>query len=160
MSLFLYTQDKLLDIDTTKNVLSRYKSSTEQQGFVFDNILDSSALMLVRAYLSVEVGGWKYSLHEPYEGGEEAPSDNIPWVNDLDCIKFGNMNSSRVFQKAVMDASNSKAVYYPYRVRGKILRRGDATKLHQDAMQEEDEFSLMMFLNEKWENNDYGEIYL
>lgn len=110
--------------------------------------------------MTVELGGWKYSLHEPYEGDKEQPSDNIPWVNELDAIKFGNTNASRVLQKAIMDASKSKELYYAYGVRGKILRRGDVTKLHQDARSEDDEYSLMMFLNEKWENNDYGEIYL
>jgi len=115
---------------------------------------------MVRGYMTVELGGWKFSLHDPYEGGEEVASDNIPWVNELHSITFGNSNAGRMLQKAVMDMSGSKSIYYPYRVRGKILRRGDVTKLHQDAQEEEDEYSLMMFLNEKWENNDYGELYL
>lgn len=51
-------------------------------------------------------------------------------------------------------------MYYPYQVRGKIVRRGDYTKLFTDAKREDEEFSVVVFLVRKWKKNDYGELYL
>jgi hypothetical protein len=149
-----------MDIDVKDKILFSYKTSTEQKAFVLDNLLNTSSLMMLRSYITIELGGWKFSLYEPYEGGDNIPSDGIPWVNQLDCIQFGNSVTGRILQKAIMDVSGSKETYYPYQVRAKILRRGDFTKLYHDAKEEDDEYSLMMFLNINWQKNDYGEIYL
>ena len=51
-------------------------------------------------------------------------------------------------------------MYYPYEAKGKIVRRGDYTKLFTDAKREDEEFSAVMFLNRRWKKNDYGELYL
>ena len=149
-----------MDINTSSKVLFQYASNTKEKAFVLDNLLNISSLLLLRGYITIELGGWKFSLHEPYEGGKEVESDNIPWVNELDCIAFGNSVTGRTLQKAVMDVSGSEIIYYPYRVRGKILRRGDFTKLFTDAKDADNEYSLLIFLNTKWGKNDYGELYL
>ena len=41
----------------------------------------------------------------------------------------------------------------------KILRRGDNTKVVADS-ENADEFSAMIFMNEHWRKNYYGELYL
>lgn len=46
-----------------------------------------------------------------------------------------------------------------YRVFGKILRRGDHTKVAKDS-EDSEEYTAMVFLNEFWRKNYYGEIYL
>lgn len=149
-----------MDISLKDKILFSYKTPTNEKAFVLDNILNASSLSMLRGFMSVELGAWKFSLYEPYEGGEEKPNDGIPWVNELDSLQFANSVLGRIVQKAVMDVSGSKDIYYPYRVRAKILRRGDFTRLYSDASVEDDEYSMMMFLNTEWQKNDYGEIYL
>ena len=46
-----------------------------------------------------------------------------------------------------------------YRVFGKILRRGDHTKVSMDS-NDSSEYSVMVFVNEFWKKNYYGELYL
>ena len=138
----------------------RYQTIDGRNIFVFDNILTPVQLTTFMHYLNIDLGAWKFSLREPYEGGPENPSDNIPWVNNVDCVEFIKSSAGRVLQKAVMDAAGTKGIYYPYKVRGKLVRRGDYTKLHTDANRTVDEYSAMMFLNPKWRKNDYGELYL
>lgn len=111
-------------------------------------------------YLSLDLGSWQFSLHEPYDGGIAKPSDNIPWINEVDCLEFSKSVVGKTIQKAVMDAAQTKDVYYPYKVRGKLVRRGDFTKLFTDANRTDDEYSAFMFLNPRWRKNDYGELYL
>ena len=48
---------------------------------------------------------------------------------------------------------------FPYRVFGKIVRRGDATLVTADSLDEGD-FTALVFLNTVWGKNDYGELYL
>ena len=70
---------------------------------------------------------------------------------------------SQLFYKAtkvLIIFLGTKEMYYPYQVKGKIVRRGDYTKLYTDAKKEDDEYSVVMFLNRKWKKNDYGELYL
>lgn len=108
----------------------------------------------------MDLGSWQFRLHEPYDGGIEEPMDNIPWINPVDCLEFSRTLVGKTIQKAVMDAAGTEYIYYPYKVRGKIMRRGDFTKLHTDANRTDEEFSALMFLNPKWRKNDYGELYL
>ena len=48
---------------------------------------------------------------------------------------------------------------FPYRVFGKIVRRGDSTLVTSDSLEEGD-FTVLVFLNLVWGKNDYGELYL
>ena len=84
----------------------------------------------------------------------------IPWINDVDCIEFSKSMVGKTIQKAVMDTSPTEDIYYPYKVKGKLIRRGDFTKLYTDANKTDDEYSAFMFLNPTWRKNDYGELYL
>lgn len=59
-----------------------------------------------------------------------------------------------------MDVVGIKDIYYLYKVRGKIMRRGDFIKLYIDVNRIDDEFFVLMFLNLIWRKNDYGELYL
>ena len=81
-------------------------------------------------------------------------------MNPVDCVEFSKSIVGKTIQKAVMDAVGTEDIYYPYKVRGKLMRRGDFTKLYTDSNRTDGEFSAVMFLNPKWRKNDYGELYL
>ncbi|EDO45046.1 predicted protein [Nematostella vectensis] len=149
-----------LDVNLTSNIKFRYVTTAGQKAFVLDDVINRTTLEILKGYTMMELGAWKFSLFEPYEGGQEEPSDNIPWVNNLDCVEFANSAAGRLLQKAVMDALGTPEMYYPCKVQAKIMRRGDYTKLHTDALKDDYEYSMMMFLNFDWDKNGYGEIYL
>lgn len=150
----------MLDVDFTPQISFRHHTNDGRRIFVFDKILKPKHLGIFVEYLNLDLGSWQFRLYEPYDGGIEKPMDNIPWINPVDCLEFSTTLVGKTIQKAVMDAAGTKDVYYPYKVRGKIMRRGDFTKLHTDANRTDDEFSALMFLNTGWRKNDYGELYL
>ena len=53
-----------------------------------------------------------------------------------------------------------KEVYVPYKVTGHIVRSGDSPRVHVDAIPEDNEVSMMVYLNAKWRKNYYGDLYL
>ncbi|XP_067048677.1 uncharacterized protein [Acropora muricata] len=150
----------ILDVDLKPKISFKYQTNDGRKIFVFDNILEQKDLGIFSHYINIDLGAWQFSLHEPYDGGLEKPSDNIPWINEIDCVLFYQSLVGRTIQKAVMDAAQTKDVYYPYKVRAKLVRRGDLTKLYTDANRTDDEYSTFMFLNQRWRKNDYGELYL
>lgn len=153
-------EDSVLDVDLTSHLSFKYQTNDGRNIFVFDKLLKPNTLRAFLDYLNIDLGSWQFRLFEPYDGGVEELSDNIPWVNPVDCVEFSKSIVGKTIQKAVMDAVGTKDIYYPYKVRGKLMRRGDFTKLYTDANRTDGEFSVMMFLNPKWRKNDYGELYL
>lgn len=155
-----HIEDSVLDVDLTSHLSFKYQTNDGRKIFVFDKLLKPKTLRTFLNYMTVDLGSWQFRLYEPYDDGIEELSDNIPWVNPIDCVEFSKSIMGKTIQKAVMDAIGTKDTYYPYKVRGKLMRRGDFTKLYTDANRTDDEFSAMMFLNPKWRKNDYGELYL
>ncbi|KAL9971354.1 hypothetical protein ACROYT_G023867 [Oculina patagonica] len=153
-------EDSVLDVDLTSQISFRYQTNDGRKIFVFDKIFKPRHLSMFSDYLNLDLGSWQFRLYEPYDGGVEKPTDNIPWINPVDCVEFSRTLVGKSIQKAVMDAAGTEDIYYPYKVRGKIMRRGDFTQLFTDANRTDDEYSAMMFLNPKWRKNDYGELYL
>ncbi|XP_068738920.1 uncharacterized protein [Montipora capricornis] len=150
----------ILDVDLTSKISFKYNTNDGRIIFVFDNILEQKHLGIFSHYINADLDAWRFSLHEPYDGGVEKPSDNIPWINEIDCVGFSQSLVGRTIQKAVTDAAQSKDVFYPYKVRAKLVRRGDFTKLFTDANRTDDEYSAFLFLVPRWRKNDYGELYL
>ena len=154
-------QDILPNVNVTSKISFRYQTKHGREAFIIDKLFNKSTLALFTQYLNTDLHGWRFNLYEPYEGGEKNPGDNIPWINELDCLAFSKSLTGQMLQKAVTDVAHTDTVYYPYRVRGKLLRRGDYTTLHTDAGEDDDdEYSVVMFLNKNWRKNDYGELYL
>ena len=153
-------QDILPNVNVTSKISFRYQTKHGREAFIIDKLFNKSTLALFTQYLNTDLHGWRFNLYEPYEGGEKKLGDNIPWINELDCLAFSKSLTGQMLQKAVTDVAHTDAVYYPYRVRGKLLRRGDYTTLHADAGKDDDEYSVVMFLNKNWRKNDYGELYL
>ncbi|KAM7447370.1 hypothetical protein ABFA07_004382 [Porites harrisoni] len=153
-------EDTILDVDLSSKITFRYQTTDGGKIYVFDNILHPKNLHIFSRYLNIDLGAWQFSLYEPYDGGIEKPTDNIPWINDVDCIEFSKSVVGKTMQKAVMDTAQTEDIYYPYKVKGKLVRRGDFTKLFTDANKTDDEYSAFMFLNPTWRKNDYGELYL
>ena len=148
-------------MNLSSNISFRYQTTDGHNIFIFDNILQSLNLAVFLGYLNIDLGGWQFSLYEPYDGGIEIkPTDNVPWINEIDCVEFSKTMIGKAIQKAVMETAQTKDIYYPYKVRVKLVRRGDFTKLHADANKTDEEYSALVFLNRNWRKNDYGELYL
>lgn len=56
----------------------------------------------------MELGAWKFSLYEPYEELNKGPSDNVPWINRVNILEFGQALVGRMMQKAVMESTGTK----------------------------------------------------
>ena len=130
---------------------------------IYDKVLTSPHLIILRTWITYEITAWSYRLRETQViGGQNHLSDNdIPWYNELNVIKFSESIVGKQLQKVVAKFSHEESMnYYPFKVVGHVIRRGDFPKVHTDADSEADEVSMMIYLNQKWRKNDYGDLYL
>ncbi|XP_057303752.1 uncharacterized protein LOC130641105 [Hydractinia symbiolongicarpus] len=126
---------------------------------VYDNIIPSKYQVLVKNYLTFDNEGWLFNNYDSDDVNKQRTHDNTPWINDRDPVAFSKTKLCKRLLRAVIDVSKDEGPYYPYRVFGKIIRRGDHTRVSADST-DEGEFSVMMFVNEFWKKNYYGELYL
>ena len=99
------SQESLIDIDVSSKLHFQYQTNDGRKIFVYDNLINDTLLENLGAYLTMELGAWKFSLYEPYEGLNKDPSDNVPWVNRVNCREFGQSLLGHMIQKVVMDSA-------------------------------------------------------
>lgn len=120
-------------------------------------------LQMLRGLAAYRLGSWSYQIAETdVEGGQKRVNpNNIPWSSEINAVEFSESIVGKQLQKVVMDfAGGGEGVYVPYKVVGHIVRCGDSPKVHADTKPEDDEVSMLIYLNEKWRKNDYGDLYL
>ena len=84
--------------------------------------------------------------------------NDIPWYNELNCSQFFETITGQQLQKVVTSFVGGQ--YVPYRTVAHVMRRGDFPKIHIDASRQDDEVSMIIYLNTKWKKNDYGDLFL
>ena len=127
---------------------------------MYDGLLSATNILLTRKYLTFDNEAWLFNNYDEVNAKNERNAGNIPWTNNQDPLTFSKSELCRRMQSAVADVSGERNVtFYPYRVMGKIIRRGDHTKVAADSNQD-GEYSALVFVNEYWRKNYYGELYL
>ena len=130
---------------------------------IYDDVLMNTQLRLLCALAVYKLGVWTYGIPEGNVDGSQrhVSPNNIPWSNMLNAVEFSESIVGKMLQKVVQDlVGEEDGVYVPYQVTGHIVRCGDSPKVHVDAHPEEDEISMVVYLNKKWRKNDYGDMYL
>ncbi|XP_033642095.1 uncharacterized protein LOC117302311 [Asterias rubens] len=125
---------------------------------VFDDVLDYRLLVAWEQY--IHLGGiWRFQ-----NGYSE--NSGISWTATFDAGVFKNSETGRRILSLVKSLpkhhgkGSGDGEYKPYKVVCNILRRGDVIKVHRDADKAEGEFTAILYLNQLWRQNDYGDLLL
>ena len=62
-----------------------------------------------------------------------------------------------MFSKVVKYVSGGHRDWFPYDVSCNLIRNADATQIHHDCSEDEDEWTFLLYLNPDWRVDDYGE---
>ena len=158
---FLFFQEEFAEkINTTEKRTFLYHSKDGKPMAIYDKLFQGSIILMLRSYLtSLGQDSWLFNNYDPDHINKQRASDNVPWVNYRDPAEFNKMMVSKTIAKAITDLTGVKEKWYPYKVTGKVIRRGDHTKVVADS-KDPDEFSVLLYLNSRWRKNYYGELYL
>ncbi|XP_065060932.1 uncharacterized protein LOC135688140 [Rhopilema esculentum] len=153
-------KDKIAEqINTTEKRTFLYHSKDKKPMAVYDKLFKGSIILMLRSYLtSLGQDSWLFNNYDPDHVNVQRTNDNVPWVNYRDPAEFEKMLVSKTLVKAINDLNGVKEEWYPCKVTGKVVRRGDHTKVVADSA-ETGEFSVLFYLNSKWRKNYYGELY-
>lgn len=166
-------KDNIIDADGSLNVgqtvgnekmnISEYRlhirETPEKKSYgVYDGLISAKDHYLLKSFLSCDNTDWLFNNYDSEDENKQRSHDNTAWINNQDPLAFSKTKLSEKILQAVKDVSKQDGAYYPYKVFAKILRRGDSTKVAKDS-DDVNEFSAMIFMNEYWRKNYYGELY-
>ena len=161
--MFLIKHSLVDHLDVKAKLFKQYLTKTGYKIGIYNDVLMTIHLQMLRGLAAYRLGSWSYQIAETdVEGGQKRVNpNNIPWSSEINAVEFSESIVGKQLQKVVMDFSGGgEGVYVPYKVVGHIVRCGDSPKVHADTKPEDDEVSMLIYLNEKWRKNDYGDLYL
>ncbi|XP_028394289.1 uncharacterized protein LOC114518487 isoform X2 [Dendronephthya gigantea] len=151
------------DLDVAAKHVKKYITKSGYKVGVYHHLLTAGHLQLLRGLATFQLGAWSYGIPEAnvHDGQKRTNPNNIPWLNEINAVEFSESIVAKQLQKVVADMDEGgDGTYVPYKVIGHIMRCGDSPKVHVDAAPEDDEVSMMIYLNANWRKNDYGDLYL
>ncbi|XP_038078871.1 uncharacterized protein LOC119746140 [Patiria miniata] len=148
----------------TRNLSSSFKTKDGRSVAVFDDVLEYKTQTTLQDYIHL-AGVWRFhgynrSTHDRNSRG----SSGIPWMSSFDTETFANSETGRRMLGLVTNLSQAwqrsddDNKFEPYKVVCNILRRGDIIYPHRDAQNKETELTALLYLNQLWRKNDYGEL--
>ncbi|XP_022090064.1 uncharacterized protein LOC110978974 [Acanthaster planci] len=150
----------------SKTQPSSFKTKDGRPAAVFDDVLEYKTQMVLHDYLHL-AGDWRFhNYNGPDENRNGRSSSGIPWMASFDTDTFGKSQTGRHILSLVRSLAQPRkgmdddGDYEPYKVVCNILRRGDIIFPHRDAHRNETEFTVLLYLNQLWRKNDYGELLL
>ena len=148
------------EVNTTEKRAFLYHSKDGKLMAVYDKLFAGSTILTLRSYLtSLGQDSWLFNNYDLEDINKQMASDNVPWFNYRDPVEFNKMFVSKTLAKAICDLTGKKEEWFPHTVIGKVIRRGDNTKVVADTSNE-NEFSALLYLNSIWGKNYYGELFL
>ena len=151
------------DLDVKAKLFKQHVTKSGYKIAIYNDVLAATHVRMLQGLATYKLGSWTYQILEADVHGSQkhVSPNNIPWSNDINTVEFSESIVGKQLQRVVMNmAGEEKGVYVPYKVVGHIVRSGDSPKVYVDAKPEEDEVSMLVYLNKKWRKNDYGDLYL
>ena len=160
----MFLKYSLVDsLDVKAKLFKQYVTRSGYKIEIYNDVLLTAHLRILRGLITYRLGSWSYRISEDvfHSDLKHVSPNDIPWYNEMDTVKFSESVVGKQLQKIVMEmAGNGKSVYVPYKVVGHVVRSGDSPKVHVDAEPEEDDVSMVVYLNAEWRKNYYGDLYL
>ena len=151
------------NLDVKAKLFKQYVTSNGCKIEIYNDVLTTAHLQMLQGLATYKLGSWSYRISEAdvYGRQKHVSPNNMPWYNEFNTLEFSQSIIGKQLQKVVMEMTGEgKGVYVPYKVVAHVVRSGDSPKVHADAKSEENDVSMVIYLNENWRKNDYGDLYL
>ena len=83
-------------------------------------------------------------------------TDNVQWIMAFEVDEFVRTSMWQLVSQIVTTVSGKEG-YYPYDIGCNNIQRADSTTIHRDCNLDENEFTLLIYLNKNWTENLHGE---
>lgn len=134
--------------DIKQFVTRNFTTSDGYYIFVLDNILPKKELdALMHTVVS--------SGYNDNAAGMDS-TDNVQWIMAFEVDDFVQTLLWRLVSQIVTFVSGKEG-YYPYDIGCNNIQSADTTTIHRDCEVHENEFTLLIYLNQDWTENHHGE---
>lgn len=135
-------------LDVGKHITRQFITTKGHPILVFDDMISPEILNIVA---DIMVNG-TYA-DDPASADS---SDNVQWIL---AFEVDSLVQSPLwhYAKAVVKYASKKDGYYPYDISCNSIRSHDTTTIHLDCEALEDEYTMLIYLNRNWTENDHGE---
>ena len=135
-------------LDVKQFITRNFTTSDGRHIIVLDNILPPRELDALR-YITVSSG---YS-DDP---ASEDSGDNVQWIMAFEVNDFLQTSLWQLVSQIVTTVSGKEG-FYPYDIGCNNIQSIDTTIIHTDCEPYEDEYTLLIYLNQNWTENHHGE---
>ena len=146
-----YEKDKIQyqDFEPEKCVTKKFYTNDGKKIFVYDDVFPAKAIDVLHQYI--------VNIAEYYESPvvEKDSADNVKWIISLDDPDFEDGPIWNLSRKLLAHIAGKE--FFPYDLACNHVRRTDNTLSHKDNYEDADEYTVLIYLNKDWTENDYGE---
>ncbi|XP_039256913.2 uncharacterized protein LOC120333637 [Styela clava] len=158
------------DISSKRSIFDhlteQYSLKDGRHIFVFDGVIPEEYIMALNIFMSTN-DNWRYVLPDIHSGRNATLYDSgngIPWKSWKDPAVLAKTNVGLQLKNLIqaIDAETHDGRQLSFRMNeiyAGLIRRGDRTKLHQEATAEENSYSIAIYMNVVWRKNAYGELF-
>ena len=142
-------QNGLITIDPETLIKKKIYTSQGKGIFVYDNAIPSQYVDILHDYINNHADYYESPVHEADS------ADNVKWIISLDDPGFVDGPIWNIIKQLLKHCAGKE--FFPYDLACNHVRRTDNTHIHKDNYEDADEFTVLIYLNKDWRENDYGE---
>ncbi|XP_065184990.1 uncharacterized protein LOC135815602 [Sycon ciliatum] len=130
------------------HLVKSYRARNGKRLAVFDGFMDNTSLSNLRDHI---VHRSSYQFDKSMSG-----TDNVKWIAGFEAWAFTKSELYVQLQK-IVDYFTGVGSYYPHDVSCNLIRTTDTTTVHEDCEPDENDVTLLVYLNPNWTRNMFGE---
>lgn len=131
-----------------KHISKQFQMADSKKIVVYDDVFTQEELN----HFLEKIDQGVYNYHPPGHDSE----DNVMWILGLDVSNLLKSDLWSILHEAVTITTGSKS-YHPYDVSCNNIQTWHHPKTHQDCLDYENDYTLLVYLTPNWTENYYGE---
>lgn len=135
-------------LDIKQFITRNFTTADGRSVIVLDNILPARELNALT--YTVVNSGYNDNAADADSG------DNVQWIMAFEVEDFVQTTLWQLVSQIVTTVSGKEG-YYPYDIGCNNIQSSDTTTIHTDCAHYEDEYTLLIYLNQNWTENHHGE---
>ena len=155
LSEFFNERSKADDDENTSNVIDpenvltkKFLTSEGKKIFVYDNAIPLKYVDILHDYVHSHADYFESPV-------TDRGSDNVKWIISLDDPGFVDGPIWNIIKQLLVHVAGKE--FFPYDLACNHVRRTDNTYTHKDNYDDADEYTVLIYLNKNWKEDDYGE---
>ena len=137
------------DIDAKNYLTRKFITNLGRKVFVYDNAIPAAILETMRKFIVNHADYYESPVVE------ENSADNVKWIISLDEPEIKNTTLWLISKQLLFHIGGKE--YHPYDLSCNHIRRTDTTFKHRDTYDNLAIYTLLIYLNPGWSENNYGE---